>query len=73
MNNLNIDLYNKNLEACLKTVNKIGSTDYWNVCDNTVKSVPWGSVDWALMITAGIIGIVMICFFIKVVREVSGL
>lgn len=69
--NLNID--SKTLDACLKSINQIGSTVYQNVCTGQNATVPWGSLDWFLIVTLGggtaIILLLFIIWLIKLAVE----
>lgn len=56
--NLNID--SKTLEACLKTINNVGSTTYQNICTGEATVVPWGVLDWISNSIFLIIGLIFL-------------
>jgi hypothetical protein len=55
--NLNQNIDQKTLEACLKEVSNIGSTVYQNICTGTSSIVIWGGLDWVAGIILVLIGI----------------
>lgn len=60
---LNID--QKTLEACLKSINNIGGTVYQNICTGQEKFVPWGSADWlgVIFITGLVITLIWVLIY----------
>lgn len=46
----NIELYNKNLEACLKPTYNLTGTMYTNVCTGEISKVPNGTLDYFFLI-----------------------
>lgn len=68
--NLNQDI--QTLDACLKSINNLGSTTYQNICTGEVSQVMWGGMDWAvggLWIMLSMLLIVMIGFLVVVMKN----
>jgi hypothetical protein len=59
MQDLNLNVDSKTLEACLKTRTMIGYTEYRNICTGQNTQVPWGVTDYLL----GAMLVGMIVFF----------
>lgn len=55
----NIELYSKNVEACLKSVSNFNHTVYMNVCTGQSYTVPMGFWDYVVYI-----GLVFALFFL---------
>ena len=59
---------NLNNTECIVTRDKIGSTTYYNICNDTTTSINWGVLDYMCFIfLIVIISVVIICLitFIK--------
>jgi len=63
----NINLDSQTLEQCLKTINRIGSTTFQNICNGQVSSVPWGGVDWILVLTLWMLGLAFLVVMIRAI------
>ena len=37
------------IDACLKSVDRWGWTDIYNICDGTMQSLPWGISDYFVL------------------------
>lgn len=68
MNNINLDVNSKTLEACLKTVRNFGGIIYKNICNGSSTYVPWGSIDWMALIVLLVIFVFIIGILIKLFR-----
>ena len=66
--NLNIDA--QTLEQCLKTITRFGENVYQNICDGSTNIVPWGGVDWLLLIVLTTLGISFCFMFIGIIWSV---
>jgi hypothetical protein len=66
-NSGSVNLNSQNLEQCLKTIDKLGSTVYVNICNGTVNTVPFGGLDWALVIFLVVGGLLGILFLLALV------
>ncbi len=67
------DTLNLNSADCLKTVRDIGVNHIHNICTGAVTDVPWGSLDWfVIIILGGVFAAVfatLIGFAIMFIRE----
>jgi hypothetical protein len=53
--------------GCIKEVrNNIGHTIFHNICDGTTEMVPWGTLDWLVMIVIVPIAITVIAMLVAV-------
>lgn len=66
-NTLNLKVDNKTLEACLKTINNIGSTIHQNICTGEAVTIQWGTLDWALALFFAAILIAMIIMLTTII------
>jgi len=73
---MNINLDQKTLEACLKTITNLGSTTYLNICTNQTSVVPWGLGEWvvgmivlSLLVFSFVVAILIVIMGIDVVRS----
>lgn len=74
MTDVNLNLDQKTLEACLKQINNIGSTTYSNICTNQLTIIPWGIGDWILNLGAFFfLALFIILLFIMVVLFITAL
>lgn len=46
--------------GCIKEVRNIGHTIFHNICDGTTEMVPWGTLDWLVMIVIVPIAIMLV-------------
>lgn len=63
--NINLNIDQRTLQACLKEVSNIGSTTYQNICTGQSAVVAWGTQDWMLSIflfsmAAVLVGLVIV-------------
>jgi len=56
---------NINEAECIQSINNFGSTTYKNICNGELQTVPWGSMDWFLVIICFIGLILMVSLFIS--------
>ncbi|WP_273785657.1 hypothetical protein [Brucella intermedia] len=54
---------------CLNYVNSIGYQEVHNICDGTIKRIPWGGADWLLALGIGAFFIVIIVIFAGMARD----
>jgi hypothetical protein len=52
--------------GCIKEVRNIGHTIFHNICDGTTEMVPWGTLDWLVMIVIVPIAITVIAMLVAV-------
>lgn len=68
--NINIEQYQKTVDACLKSTSKFGETVYQNVCTGQSFIIPNGFWDYAFEIILLFLGIVFVLMllgmFIKI-------
>ena len=69
MENINLNLESKTLEACIKQTYDIGANVYTNICTGQVSEVPWGSLDWAAIGFATAVLASTIYMIIKMIRN----
>ena len=56
--------------GCIKEVRNIGHTIFHNICDGTTEMVPWGTLDWFVMIVIVPIAITMlVAVAIDIIRK----
>jgi len=66
MNNLNLNIDQKTLEMCLKTIDNIGSTTYQNICTGQSTVVQWGSAQWGTLFGVIIMITTVFSFIVRV-------
>jgi hypothetical protein len=71
MEGLNLDIDTKTLEQCLKEISHIGGTTYQNICTGENVFVPWGTLDWIVVLGLGLLGLVSLGIFIKTIVSSS--
>jgi len=72
MENINLNLESKTLEACIKQTYDIGANVYTNICNGQVSEVPWGSMDWVGIVGMGLATVALVWtawLFIKMIRQ----
>lgn len=65
----NIELYNKTLEACLRTVSGFSEQTIYNICTGQVNIVPLGFWDYVMTVGLALLGLVFIFMFIKILLD----
>lgn len=55
---------NLNVAHCLRTVDDFGGSTVRNICNGAETFVPWGSLQWALCIGLGTLGLAIILMFV---------
>ena len=50
---MDVNLASKSLGECLKAISSIGYTTYQNICTGQAIQVPWGGLDWLILIFIG--------------------
>ena len=55
--------------GCIK-VRNIGHTIFHNICDGTTEMVPWGTLDWLVMIVIVPIAITVIATLVAVAIDI---
>ncbi len=68
MENINLNLESKTLEACIKQTYDIGANVYTNICTGQVSEVPWGSMDWVVFVSATCLLAGAVYMLIKIIR-----
>lgn len=53
--------------GCIKEVRNIGHTIFHNICDGTTEMVPWGTLDWLVMIVIVPIAIAICYSYVRLV------
>ncbi len=62
---------NENAAQCIKSITKFGEDIYYNICSNVDPvHVPWGEVDWILLVGLCIITAAMAVGFLGLVLAV---
>lgn len=56
--------------GCIKEVRNIGHTIFHNICDGTTEMVPWGTLDWLVMIVIVPIAITAIAMLVDVAIDI---
>lgn len=54
---------NLNHADCLRSVSDFGKTTVHNICTGTTSEVPWGSLDWTVIVTVLFAGAAVVVFF----------
>ena len=66
---MNLNISGQTIEQCVQEVKNIGHTRVINICNDNTHIIPWGSMDWILLIMLiSLIGIV-IFVVISAVRD----
>lgn len=61
--------FNVNAAQCLYNEMTFGETIVHNICNDTISTVPWGGVDWAVAILFAAFLLTMIGFFIRIIFD----
>ena len=56
--------------GCIKEVRNIGHTIFHNICDGTTEMVPWGTLDWLVMIVIVPIALTVIATLVAVAIDI---
>lgn len=55
--------------SCIQQINNIGNTVYTNICTGSIKTVPWGSLDWTLAVSCVLLVIAIGLLFKNLLSE----
>ena len=58
---------------CIKEYDKLGSTQYVDICNNTQYNVPWGISGWLILVFNLVIIIFIISGIIALIKLVSSI
>ncbi len=64
---VNVNLDQKTLDACLKTIDNFGNTIYQNICTGQSWTVPTGSFDWFMFFVALLFGGLLVLAILRMI------
>lgn len=62
--NANQQINLNQVSDCIRQVSGLGQNTYYNICNQTHFSVPWGALDWCQVWVGGILIVSMLVFFV---------
>lgn len=65
--NIKLDLNQQSLEHCLKSISNFGKTIYRNICTGTDASVPWGQMEWTVLILIAVLTVTLVAVMVVMV------
>lgn len=60
---------NFNSSECLKSYNLIGTTEYVNLCNNEINTIPWGVEGWLMFVITIIIILLLLGIVVAFVKD----
>ena len=60
---------NFNSSECLKSYDLIGTTEYVNLCNDEINTVPWGVEDWSMFVIIIIVILFLIGLIVAFVKN----
>ena len=60
---------NFNSSECLKSYNLIGTTEYVNLCNNEINTIPWGVAGWLMFVITIIIILLLLGGVVAIVKD----
>jgi len=61
---MNVNIDQKTLEMCLKSIGQFGNTQYQNICTGEQAVVYWGALDWFGFVLLSALGIAFLGMFL---------
>ena len=60
---------NFNSSECLKSYNLIGTTEYVNLCNNEINTIPWGVEGWLMFVITIIMILLLLGGVVVIVKD----
>ena len=60
---------NFNSSECLKSYNLIGTTEYVNLCNDEINTIPWGVKGWLMFVITIIIILLLLSVVVAFVKD----
>lgn len=60
---------NFNSSECLKSYNLIGTTEYVNLCNNEINTIPWGVEGWLMFVITILIILLLLGVVVTFVKD----
>ena len=60
---------NFNSSECLKSYNLIGTTEYVNLCNNEINTIPWGVEGWLMFVITILILLLLLGIVVAFVKD----
>ena len=60
---------NFNSSECLKSYDLIGTTEYVNLCNDEINTVPWGVEDWSMFVIIILVILFLIGLIVAFVKN----
>ena len=60
---------NFNSSECLKSYNLLGTTEYVNLCNNEINTIPWGVEGWLMFVITIIIILLLLSVVVAFVKD----
>ena len=60
---------NFNSSECLKSYNLLGTTEYVNLCNNEINTIPWGVEGWLMFVITIIIILLLLGVVVAFVKD----
>ena len=60
---------NFNSSECLKSYNLLGTTEYVNLCNNEINTIPWGVEGWLMFVITIIIILLLLGVVVTFVKD----
>ena len=60
---------NFNSSECLKSYNLIGTTEYVNLCNNEINTIPWGVEGWLMFVITILIILLLLGVVVAFIKD----
>lgn len=60
---------NFNSSECLKSYNLLGTTEYVNLCNNEINTIPWGVEGWLMFVITILIILLLLGVVVAIVKD----
>ena len=60
---------NFNSSECLKSYDLLGTTEYVNLCNNEINTIPWGVEGWLMFVITIIIILFLLSGVVAIVKD----
>ena len=60
---------NFNSSECLQSYNLLGTTEYVNLCNNEINTIPWGVEGWLMFVITIIIILLLLGIVVAFVKD----
>ena len=60
---------NFNSSECLKSYDLLGTTEYVNLCNNEINTIPWGVEGWLMFVITIIIILLLLSGVVAIVKD----